>query len=162
MSQDSYIFPDIHARPQWDEWESIRIIQVVQNALISVGQRRQVMRLPPNTPVPALAQLGPRQLLAQAWRQVDMKHFQFPSHSCIVMTLLLSVLCIHNCCQVYALHYINGWWQAATSRHEAGPGQASCRAARNHYCWGSSHASGLALVRSCHYLFDCVHVMTDV
>ena len=76
------------SRRQWDEWESLRIIQVVQNALIQLGAGQATAApgpsqgLPAATPQPLSATLGPRQLLAQAWRVVDMKIWKFPPPSC--------------------------------------------------------------------------------
>jgi len=60
------------SRRQWDEWESLRIVQVVQNGLIKVGAGQVTTApgpsqgLPAETPQPPSATLGPRQLLAQA------------------------------------------------------------------------------------------------
>jgi len=87
--QAEWIYVDTIARPQWDSWESLRIVQVVQNALIQVGAggaaestNPAVRGLPAATPQPAAATLGPRQLLAQAWRVKDMRTFEFEPPSC--------------------------------------------------------------------------------
>ena len=89
--QAQWIYVDTMVRQQWDDWESLRIIQVVQHALIQVVPAVQLSEsgvpavqqgLPDNTPQPPSATLGPRQLLAQAWRLVDMRTWRFELPSC--------------------------------------------------------------------------------
>ena len=87
--QAAWIYVDTSSRPQWDAWECLRIIQVVQNALIHVGAGVEVQSsspaiqgLPAATPQPAATASGPRQLLAQAWRVRDMRTWTFESPSC--------------------------------------------------------------------------------
>ena len=73
------------ARPQWDDWESLRIIQVIQDALITVGAAgvaQAAQGLPAATPQPASAAAGPQQLLAQVWQLEDMRTWTFPMPSC--------------------------------------------------------------------------------
>ena len=73
------------ARPQWDDWESLRIIQVIQDALITVGAAGgapAAQGLPAATPQPAAAAARPRQLLAQKWVLEDMRTWTFLLPSC--------------------------------------------------------------------------------
>jgi len=98
--QADWIYVDTSSRPQWDDWESLRIIQVVQNALIHVGAGMEVpssspavQGLPDATRQPAATASGPRQLLAQAWRVRDMRTWMFEPPSCTTQV---------NCSQVDA------------------------------------------------------------
>ena len=96
--QADWIYVDTSSRPQWDDWETLRIIQVVQNALIHVGAGVEVPSsspavrgLPDATPQPASGASRPRQLLAQAWRVRDMRTWTFEPPSCTTQV---------NCSQV--------------------------------------------------------------
>ena len=96
--QAEWIYVDTTSRPQWDDWESLRIIQVVQNALVHVGagmavpsSSPAVRGLPDATRQPASGASRPRQLLAQAWRVRDMKTWTFEPPSCTTQV---------NCSQV--------------------------------------------------------------
>lgn len=80
--QDQWIYVDEHSRGSWDSWESVRVIQVLERALIHIGMGSDEKRLPPNTVLPNSQAGGARGLLRQVWRQVDMATFRFPSQSC--------------------------------------------------------------------------------
>ena len=87
--QDAWIYVDTMARPQWDDWESLRIIRVVQSALVTVGASTVSAGLPAATLQPPSATLGPRQSLAQAWRFLDFFSWTFEPPSCTTLV---------NCC----------------------------------------------------------------
>ena len=106
---------DTSARPQWDDWESLRIIQVVQNALVQLGAGGArgaadpaIRGLPAVTPPPAAEAWGPRQLLAQAWQVQDMRTWTFEPPSCTTQSghllfdpkhipCILSTICFQHC-----------------------------------------------------------------